>query len=151
MDAKNDFRTPHLWFASALCAGLVAVWSAPSQAGSATVDKTGIKKAEKRPTSDSAHIYYPDTARPFYDYQETGAFVGRPMVIPPTLPIITQPAYLVVQMPPPEVVQAPLPTLAPQPAAPAPLPATDAASGFTPRSEPIHRDPPIRPTPVVKD
>ncbi|MBF0629127.1 MAG: hypothetical protein HQL91_12995 [Magnetococcales bacterium] len=74
-----------------------------------------VEAAQKSSGSGSAHLYYPDSARPFYDYQDSGSFAGRPMVIPPTVPILTQPAYFYVNSPKTPVVQAPLPTFKVQP------------------------------------
>ncbi|GAB0058960.1 hypothetical protein SIID45300_03320 [Candidatus Magnetaquicoccaceae bacterium FCR-1] len=113
-------------------AAVFVLWSVSAEAGNASVDKTGVKKPEKSSASGSRHIYYPDTARSFFDYQDTGAFAGRPMVIPPTLPIISQPTHLVIHMPAPDPVKAPLPTLAPQSAA-APKPVASAAPPAAPK------------------
>ncbi|MBF0261602.1 MAG: hypothetical protein HQL97_07225 [Magnetococcales bacterium] len=146
-------------------AAVFALWSSHAEAGNASVDKTGVKKPEKSVANGSRHIYYPDTARSFFDYQDTGAFVGRPMVIPPTLPILTQPTHLVIHMPAPDPVKAPLPTLAQQPAASAPTPAPAASAAPRPPEasrdaaaaiptvphRPIEREPPVRPLPVSRD
>ncbi|MBF0272588.1 MAG: hypothetical protein HQL98_11065 [Magnetococcales bacterium] len=110
------------------CALVIAAWSATGDAGNSGTNGNGANgtttttttttttnnrnaSAPKPPPRGSGHIYYPDTARSFYDYQNTGAFANRPMVIPPTVPILTQPAYLYVENPLPTVIQAPLPTM----------------------------------------
>lgn len=63
------------------------------------------------PVSGSRYIYYPATAVPYFNYQNTGAYAARPMVIPPTLPIITQPEYIYMEVPQIPNVRAPLPTI----------------------------------------
>ncbi|NGZ06945.1 MAG: hypothetical protein G8237_11380 [Magnetococcales bacterium] len=104
---------PNLTFRmTALCSALVmALVSAP--AGHAASGQIATHTPARQTGSGSQHIYYPDTARSFYDYQETGAFAFRPMVIPPTVPILTQPAYLIVNAPAEETIQAPMPMIMP--------------------------------------
>ncbi|MBF0212707.1 MAG: hypothetical protein HQM00_03975 [Magnetococcales bacterium] len=118
MDAREPTcRLPCKLFALALCALAITVWSAPGESAAtgnvvtvSVVGATGSVNGKKVVGKGADHIYYPDVARSFYDYQNTGAFAGRPMVIPPTVPIITQPAYYYTTAPTPEVVLAPLPT-----------------------------------------
>jgi cell division septation protein DedD len=45
------------------------------------------------------HYYYPDHGFSPYNYQSTGDFANRPMVIPPTVPVLKQPAYFYMQGP----------------------------------------------------
>ncbi len=66
------------------------------------------------PHHDASYIYYPATAEPYYDYQSSGAFANRPMVLPPTLPIVTQPAYLYTTAPTPTPSQIQLPIISTQ-------------------------------------
>lgn len=68
--------------------------------------------SKKEPSiTGSQYVYYPDKAKNYFNYENTGAFVARPMVIPLTLPIITQPTYLYMDTPEPKITQAPLPIL----------------------------------------
>ncbi|MBF0191555.1 MAG: hypothetical protein HQL99_10530 [Magnetococcales bacterium] len=119
MDATPLSRSPTAKsLAILLCALVIAAWSATGDTASngngvtTTTTTTTTRSAPPKPPSrGSGHIYYPDTARSFYDYQDSGAFANRPMVIAPTVPILTQPAYLYVENPLPAVIQAPMPTI----------------------------------------
>ncbi|MBF0438693.1 MAG: hypothetical protein HQL93_06175 [Magnetococcales bacterium] len=85
----------------------VLIWSVPSSATSGG----DLEKRSPPLGVKSQYVYYPTTAHSFYDYQSTGAFAGRPMVIPPSIPVVTQPAYLYMEAPQPSIIQAPLPVL----------------------------------------
>lgn len=67
---------------------------AANSAGSISTDAV----PEQRPLRE--FIYYPNYAQSAYNYQATGDFVGTPMVIPPSVPVIRQPSQMIVQAPP---------------------------------------------------
>jgi cell division septation protein DedD len=87
--------------------------SNPSYAGSTDLNQKNHRPAGK-------HYYYPDHNFSPYNYQSTGDFANRPMVVPPSVPVFRQPAYYymdgpqarrVVQPSPHQVVIQPVPSL----------------------------------------
>ncbi|MBF0296585.1 MAG: hypothetical protein HQL96_15475 [Magnetococcales bacterium] len=95
--------------------------------GEAGSETSGKRIRAIKGETDSDYIYYPVEAQSYFQYEDTGSFAPRPMVVQKQLPIITQPAYFYAETPRIPPVRAPMPRIAGtgQPAADATAGGTD--------------------------
>jgi hypothetical protein len=81
--SKNHNRAPISGFLLLLA---ILLFSAPGYTGPNDQDGGSYRPSGK-------YYYYPDHNNSPYNYQSTGDFANRPMVIPPSVPVMKQPAY----------------------------------------------------------
>ncbi|MBF0181432.1 MAG: hypothetical protein HQM03_15525 [Magnetococcales bacterium] len=122
-------RLPRIAAAGVLALVVALTGMRTGEAGSETSGKR-IRAINRETNSD--YIYYPVEAQSYFQYEDTGFFAPRPMVVQRRLPVITQPAYFYAETPRIPPVRAPMPRIA---GASQPVPDAAAGGGAPPEPQ----------------
>lgn len=83
-----------------LAGGLIVAAAVLSWSGAAPAEGLSLRGEGASAPRTTGHYYYPDYARPYYDYRSGAPYTDQLLVIPPVVPILTQPEMFIVDAPP---------------------------------------------------